>query len=156
MRMRRLVLIGVIFSVSTTAHAQQRPVHTFGRALAPAPAVAVLERNARGRTFYRADCETDKVRGREAANSQHSSSGWMAGGVASGVVLGLIGAGIITAIASSSAPQVQQSPDGVDAACYRDGFTSRARSRNTTSALAGGLIGTAAFLLIYLSATSDY
>ena len=78
----------------------------------------------------------------------------MIGGLVSGVLLGLIGTAVSYAIASSSAPEVGGVPDGVEAACYRDGYVSRAKSMNTTNALTGGLIGTAVLLLILVSASS--
>ena len=65
----------------------------------------------------------------------------MIGGLASGVLLGLIGTAISYAIASSSSPEVGRVPEGVEGTCYRDGYVARAKSMNTTNALTGGLIG---------------
>jgi len=78
----------------------------------------------------------------------------MIGGFASGVFLGLIGTAVTWAMANSSAASVESIPEGVEPACYRDGYSSRARSTNTSSALTGGLLGTAAFVLIVISASS--
>jgi hypothetical protein len=100
------------------------------------------------------DCDLDRTRGREAASSAHSGGGWMAGGFVSGVLLGLIGTAISYAIASSSAVEVNRVPDGVEASCYRDGYTSKARSMNTSNALTGGLLGTAVLVLLVVAATS--
>src|SRR5262245_10694355 len=73
-------------------------------------------------------CEDDRLRGREAASGTHSGSGWMLGGLASGLVLGLIGTGIMYAVASSSSSEVERVPDGVDASCFRAGYTAKAKS----------------------------
>ena len=78
----------------------------------------------------------------------------MVGGLASGVFLGLIGTGIMYAVASSSSSDVERVPDGVDGSCYRAGYSAKARSMNTSSALTGGLLGTAVLVLLVVSATS--
>jgi hypothetical protein len=78
----------------------------------------------------------------------------MAGGFASGVLLGLIGTAITYAIASSSSVDVNRVPDGVEPSCYRDGYTSRAKGKNTSNALTGGLLGTAVLVLLVIAATS--
>ena len=100
------------------------------------------------------DCDLDRTRGREAAEELHSGSGWMAGGFLSGVLLGLIGTGISWAIANSSSVEVNRMPDGVEASCYREGYTSKARSKNTSNALTGGLLGTALLVVLIVSASS--
>lgn len=101
-----------------------------------------------------ASCEDDRARGREAAGDTHSGSGWMVGGLASGLVLGLIGTGIIWAVASSSSSDVDRVPDGVDGSCYRAGYAAKAKSMNSSSALTGGLLGTLALVVLVVSATS--
>jgi hypothetical protein len=101
------------------------------------------------------DCELDRTLGRQAASALHSGSGWMIGGVASGVLLGLIGTGIITAVAASSSASTNHVPANVEPLCYRDGYASRAKSMNTTSALTGGLIGTLALVVILISASGS-
>jgi hypothetical protein len=78
----------------------------------------------------------------------------MLGGVGSGLLLGLIGTGIITGAAASGRPQPPTVPEGLDAACYREGYSGRAKSKNTVSALTGGLIGTAVWVIIVVSATN--
>ena len=104
---------------------------------------------------------TALAEGNAMAGSQ-STAGWFAGGLASGVILGLIGTAVITIAANNSSvhpPASQQSvlatksPDYVQAftRAYRD----RLKSKKKTSALTGGLIGTAAFVLIYASSRSD-
>src|SRR5687768_11118447 len=104
--------------------------------------------------FLSPDCETDRARGRDAADQLHSGSGWMAGGFVSGILLGLIGTGISWAMASSSSVEVNRVPDGVEASCYRDGYTSKAKSKNSSNALTGGLLGTAVLVVLVVSATS--
>lgn len=110
---------------------------------------------ATGIRLRQLDCDLDRTRGRQAANTLHSGSGWMIGGVASGVLLGLIGTGVITAIAASSSASTNHVPDGAEPACYREGYAGRARSVNTTSALTGGLIGTLALVIIVVSASGS-
>jgi hypothetical protein len=44
--------------------------------------------------------------------------------------------------------------EGVEPACYRDGYAARAKSTNTSSALTGGLLGTAVLVILVVSATS--
>jgi glycerol uptake facilitator-like aquaporin len=94
------------------------------------------------------------MRGREAADQLHSGSGWMAGGFVSGILLGLIGTAVTYAIASSSAVQVERVPEGLEASCYRDGYTSKAKGKNTSNALTGGLLGTAVLVLLVVAASS--
>lgn len=96
--------------------------------------------------------------GRELAASE-GTGGWFAGGVGSGLVLGLIGTAIITVAANNSGndvPASQQSilatkpPDYSEA--FARGYREKLKSKKRTSALTGGLLGTAAFLAIYVSA----
>ena len=89
------------------------------------------------------------------AGSRHSSAGWFLGGVGSGVLLGLIGTGIITVTAAMSNPQPRLLPADVDGSCYINGYAKKAKSKNTWSALGGGLVGTAVFVLVYLAATAE-
>lgn len=101
-----------------------------------------------------ADCDLDRTRGREAARN-HSGMGWMVGGFVSGVLLGLIGTGIAFLMANGSTIEVDSVPADAEATCYRDGYRARARSTNTTSALTGGLVGTALFVVWFVSANSS-
>ena len=57
-------------------------------------------------------------------------------------------------MASSSSVEVNSVPDGVEASCYRDGYTSKARGKNTGNAVTGGLLGTAVLVLLVVAATS--
>jgi hypothetical protein len=89
------------------------------------------------------------------------TGGWFGGGFASGLFLGLIGTGVSYALASSSSAELP--PDKRLAIVsqplayqqsYEKGFADKVRSRRKGSALTGGLLGTATFLVIYLSAMS--
>ena len=96
--------------------------------------------------------------GRELAESE-GMGGWFAGGVASGLVLGLIGTAVITIAAnntSNNVPASQQSilatkpPDYSQA--FARGYREKLKSKKRASALTGGLLGTAVVLVIYASA----
>ena len=102
-----------------------------------------------------ADCTASKIDGEEDAKAQHSSSGWFLGGVGSGILLGLIGTGVITGAAALTNPQPRDVPRGVDETCYKNGYTKKAKSKNTWTAFAGGLGGTLILAVIYLSAQND-
>jgi hypothetical protein len=96
--------------------------------------------------------------GRELAESE-GTGGWFAGGVASGLVLGLIGTAIITVAANNAGSNVPASQQSILAAkspdysqAFARGYREKLKSKKRTSALTGGLLGTAAFLVIYISA----
>jgi hypothetical protein len=98
-----------------------------------------------------ASCEASRMQGRTDAGAAHGAGGWFGGGVASGVGLGLIGTGIITGVAALGNPQPREAPVDVDASCYREGYSGRARGKNVTSSLLGGLVGTAVWVVIVAS-----
>jgi hypothetical protein len=153
MQMRTfLILLGLVV-IAVPADAQHRYQAAATTALRQAPPITVMSENSPLR-FLAPDCDLDRTRGREAASANHNGSGWMIGGLASGVLLGLIGTAISYAIASGSTPEVNRIPEGVEAACYRDGYMSKAKSMNTSNALTGGLLGTAILVLIVVSASS--
>lgn len=155
--MRALIIMGLALVMAAPAQAQLRVASVLERPAAlarPAVTTSIAELSLTRRLRI-AECDLDRTRGREAANNLHSGTGWMVGGIVSGVLLGLIGTGIVTAVASGSATQPSFVPEGVEAVCYREGYVSRARSRNTTSALAGGLIGTATLLILVVAASSE-
>lgn len=98
--------------------------------------------------------------GHELAGAE-GTSGWFIGGVGSGLVLGLIGTAIITVTAhnsSSDIPASRQSLLAMKPPEYSQAFArayrERVKSRKRNSALGGGLVGTAAFLVIYLNGQS--
>ena len=150
---RLLLLLALIALPALPAHAQFRNQAAFAPSKPESPAITLTASLPLLR-YLNADCDLDRTRGREAASTTHNGSGWMIGGLASGVLLGLIGTAITYAIASSSTPEARSIPEGVEATCYRDGYVSRAKSMNTTNALTGGLIGTAVLVLIVISASS--
>ena len=148
------IAMAVGFALPVTAEAQYRsqaPTFTPARESTPAITLSGSSPLLRHLTL---DCDLDRTRGREAASSSHGSSSWMLGGVLSGVVLGLIGTLVTYAIASSSNVSVDTIPEGVEATCYRDGYSSRAKGMNSNQALVGGLLGTAVLVLIVISANS--
>jgi hypothetical protein len=85
------------------------------------------------------------------------TGGYFAGGFASGLMLGLIGTGLAYVVASSSdvglpAAQVSfadRSPEYIQG--YAMTYGQRVKSRRTQSALAGGLLGNVALLVIVMS-----
>ena len=94
------------------------------------------------------DCERSRIEGENQARNAHSTSGWFLGGVGSGILLGLIGTGVITAASAMSKPQPKQIPSHVDSVCYVNGFTKEATTRNIRSAVGGGLVGTVVIVTI--------
>jgi hypothetical protein len=129
------------------------PKSVFFKVLSPVLALAILA-PALAIAADEPDCDKSKVQGEVDADIQHFASGWFLGGFGSGVLLGPIGTGIITAVAANSNPQPRLMPDNVDATCYRSGYKGKAKSKNTWAAFGGGLLGTAAFVLIIVAATS--
>jgi hypothetical protein len=98
--------------------------------------------------------------GRELAESE-GTGGWFAGGVGSGVLLGLIGTAVITVAANNSSNNVPASQQSILATkrpdysqAFARGYREKLKSKKRTSALTGGLLGTAAFVAIYLGARS--
>ena len=152
--MRTLVIAILLYALPSISQAQYRTKASLGSELnRSAPALSIPGSSPLLRHLS-VDCDVDRTMGREAASNTHSSSGWMVGGLVSGVFLGLIGTAVMYAVASSSTAQAERIPDNVEATCYRDGYSSKAKSMNTNNALIGGLLGTAALVLIVVSATS--
>jgi len=92
-----------------------------------------------------------RFRGQTDAGSQHSTGGWLAGGIAAGTLGGLIGTAIVTGIAASSDPQptlTNAARTSIDA-CYLNGYTSKAKSKNTWTAFGGGIVGTMIGSFVY-------
>ena len=152
--MRTLLALICLTMLAPNAQAQRRQHSLLDRVAATQVAELRLATNEPLARFMLPDCDSDRTRGRADADQLHSGSGWMAGGFVSGLLLGLIGTGIAWAMASSSTVEVNRIPDGLDSSCYRDGYTSIAKSKNTSNALTGGLLGTAVLVVLVVSATS--
>jgi predicted lipid-binding transport protein (Tim44 family) len=97
-----------------------------------------------------------------AAAERPGMGGRFAGGFAGGLTLGLIGTGVVYAIAAGSnadlpAEQAAQvsgaSPEYREA--YQQAYRDRLRSRRKSSALTGGLVGTALIVTIVLASQSN-
>ena len=110
-----------------------------------------LKFNVEAVSLQGAPCDSSNATGRTDANTRHGSVGWFLGGVGAGVGLGLIGTGIITGASALGSPQPRQVPADVDENCYREGYRGRAKGKNVKSAFLGGLVGTGAWLAIYLA-----
>ena len=151
--MRTLIVLAATLLVASTAEAQRLTSAAIAKPAA-SPVSTITITTTPLLRLLSPDCELDRTRGRDAADQFHSGSGWMAGGFVSGILLGLIGTGISWAMASSSSVEVNRVPDGVEASCYREGYTSKAKSKNSSNALTGGLLGTAVLVLLVVSATS--
>ena len=151
--MRTMLVVFCLALFASPAHAQRRTAPLIHHSAISSPQLQLASSEPLAR-FMSVDCDTDRARGREAADQFHSGSGWMAGGFVSGILLGLIGTGISWAMASSSSVDVNRVPDGVEASCYRDGYTSKAKSKNSSNALTGGLLGTAVLVVLVVSAAS--
>lgn len=87
------------------------------------------------------------------------TNGYFAGGFVSGLALGLIGTGIAWAVAGSSdvsipaSAQAMIQPNGPEWVYgYQTAFAERLKSRRKSAALSGGLLGTAALLVIFVAA----
>jgi hypothetical protein len=90
------------------------------------------------------------------------SGGYLAGGFASGLLLGLIGTGITYAVAASSdvsLPPLEmtsiadRSPEYIQG--FRTGFGDRVKAKRKQSALTGGLLGTAVLVVLVVSASGQ-
>ena len=101
------------------------------------------------------DCGESRVMGETDAKTLHSGSGWLAGGFFSGLALGLIGTGIITACAAATDPAPKSFPVGVDQHCYSTGYADKGGSINTWKAFGGGMVGTVVIVTVLLIASSS-
>jgi hypothetical protein len=109
----------------------------------------------RPQASFQASCDSSTGSGRADATQRHGSAGWFGGGLGGGVLLGLIGAGVLVAAAANTNPQPDSVPSAVDEDCYREGYRSRAKNKNMMATLGGGLLGTAAFVVVWLAVLSD-
>lgn len=89
-------------------------------------------------------------RGIRDAESRHSTTGYFLGGVGSGIMLGLIGTAIIGIAAGGTSPDYI--PNNVNQEGYISGYRKKAKSKNTLSAVGGGLLGTAVIVIAVVAA----
>jgi hypothetical protein len=106
---------------------------------------------------HKLDCEESRIKGELNGKEYHSSGGMMLAGVSSGILLGLIGTGIIVALAAGSHPQPAFIPneDIINESCYISGYSDAARKKNIYAALGGGLVGTAVLVTIIAIASTS-
>ncbi|MCP3681841.1 MAG: hypothetical protein GY861_04050 [bacterium] len=102
--------------------------------------------------------ETGFIDGKTAASDNYSGGGWFAGGLASGLVLGLIGAGIITGISQSGdvdPPTMHRMAIKERSDSYRmgyfDGYSKKAKKKRLGNSLVGGILGTAVIVVVLLN-----
>lgn len=153
--MRTFLIACTLLLIAGTAEAQHLRASGVIPARHEAASFSFITESTPLLRHFTLDCDLDRTRGREAADQAHSGSGWMAGGFVSGILLGLIGTGISWAMANSSTVDVQRVPEGVESSCYREGYASKAKGKNSSNALTGGLLGTAVLVLLVVSATSS-
>jgi hypothetical protein len=103
------------------------------------------------------DCEESKIKGELNGKEYHSSGGMIVAGVSSGILLGLIGTGIIVAVAAGTHPQPDFIPneDIINESCYISGYSDSARKKNIYGALGGGLVGTAIIVTVIAIASTS-
>lgn len=95
------------------------------------------------------------------AAEQVGTGGYFAGGMVSGVFPGLIGTGIAYAVAATSDVQIPATTQAMIASngweyvlSYEQAFRDRVKARRKSSALTGGLLGTAVAVMIYVTAVN--
>jgi len=130
------------------------PTLDVAREIAPSMAMRVFHQQA----------SEQIARGAAAGTSEGEAvgtGGYFGGGLLGGLVLGLIGTGIAYAVAAGSQVDMSSSAQAriADEAAtyqqgYRDAYTKKVKSKRKQSALVGGLLGTATWLVILFSAAS--
>lgn len=140
------IVLALLFGASSLLAAQQQQPSAVTMAGSAAPS----ELMAKGR-----------LDGQTSAQGV-GTGGWMVGGVVTGVLTGLIGTAIIWAVAGSSDVSVPADRRLVivdENATYQQafeaGYGEKLKSKRKSAALGGGLLGTAALVLIVLSSGSD-
>jgi hypothetical protein len=134
---QRTVAIAV-FTVAMPLQAQQQP------------APAALSSNASAAELAKA-----RLDGEVAATN---AGGWFGRSVVIGALSGIIGTTITYAVAASSTPQlptekklaIADKPQDVQV-MYEKGYADKVRSKRKSTALGGGLLGTAAFVAFVFS-----
>lgn len=130
------------------------PTLDVARDIAPSLAVLTFQQQASEQLARGAAAGTSEAEG-------VGTGGYFAGGLAGGLLLGLIGTGIVYAVAAGSAVDLESSAQARiadESAVYqqgfRDAYTRKVKSKRKQSALVGGLLGTATWVVILLSASS--
>jgi|GEM_PF-2774388 len=90
------------------------------------------------------------------AEDQHSAFGWGVGGFFAGGLFSWLGTGIVVLVASGSRPTPRYVPDAMDTMSYRNGYTDEARRQNVRSAAIPGVIMSALWTFLVVSASSQY
>ena len=98
---------------------------------------------------------------KQRAAEQVGTGGYFAGGMVSGVFPGLIGTGIAYAVTATSDVQIPATTQAMIASngseyvlSYEQAFRDRVKARRKSSALTGGLLGTAVAVMIYVTAVN--
>ena len=94
------------------------------------------------------------LEGQFAADNEHSAGGWVAGGIISGGLFSLLGAGVVTAIAAGSSPTPDYIPEDVQTAGYMSGFKKAARQKNVRAAAISGGIMSLVWIVVVASAAN--
>ena len=138
MRNTLLVFAAATFLAVAPAHAQVQ------QASAPAP-------SADAELMARAQLDG------KAAAATVGSAGWFGGGFVGGLVAGLIGTGVTYAIAASSNVEVPAerrllivSQPATYQQMFEKGYADKVKSKRKSSALTGGLLGTATLVAIVI------
>jgi len=158
MTLRRPVAAVLLVLMPSSVFAQTLPTAAEYNARVSRPAALTfvsLDPNMMARELQVATCDASKLQGRTDAGDQHGTVGWMAGSLAAGVGLGLIGTGIMLGMTALSSPKPDAIKPNMEETCYRDGYKSKAKNKNLIAALLGGLVGTAVWTAIYVANNND-
>ena len=102
--------------------------------------------------------ENGYLEGRASASENYSGGGWLAAGMGGGLLLGLIGGGIVVGISQSGTvepPTMHRMSISDKSSNYKmgfyDGYSKKAKKKRLGNSILGGLIGTAAIVVIIMS-----
>lgn len=140
------VLIAAVLVMPGTLHAQATQQGTPAAVAAPAAVTAELLAKAR-------------LEGQAAAEN---AGGWFGRSVAIGVFTGLIGTAVTYGVAANSGVElpaekkldIASQPSAYQEQ-YEKGYADKVRSRRKSTALGGGILGTAAFVLLVVSSAGS-
>jgi hypothetical protein len=137
------VVLALLFGAGTLVAQQQTQPSGVTQASVPSAAELMAKGNLDGQTSAQGV----------------GTGGWMAGGVVTGLLTGLIGTAIIWAVAGSSDVSVPADrrvqiagENATYQQAYESGYGSKLKSKRKGAALGGGLLGTAALVLLIVSA----